>query len=136
MQGPLLEAKIIGLLATKDKRERLLFLASKPARRDDLVDALLHDTRSLDRSLMVALGTGGSAADVAAVAARLGAREDARAHCISAIASLDGAELALGDALRACVSRARDTIVFCVATERAYYENHEGERFVLAARGR
>ena len=41
-------------------------------------------------------------------------------------------ELPLRDALQAAMRRAQDTLVFCLATERAYYENHEGERFVVA----
>ena len=126
------EERIIALFVRKEKRERMLFLGARPARRSELVDALLHDTRSLDRLRLVALGA--TETEIAGIASRLRVALDAPAHCISHIDEIDGRELPLGDALRACVGRQRDTIVFCIAAERAYYENHEGERFVLATK--
>ena len=122
-------ARIIALFVKKEKRERLEFLAAKESRRADFIDALLHDTRSLDRSRMTAVGAKETELDVVK---RLRATAKARAHCISAITEIDDRELPLGDALRAAMGRERDTIVFCLDSSTAYYENHEGERFVLA----
>jgi hypothetical protein len=124
------ESRVIELFAKKTKRERLLFLAEKVARRADFIDALLHDTRSLERALLAPLD--GSQADVAVIVKKLRATAKTSAHCISALAELDGRELPLGEALAACVGRQQDTLVFAIETERAYYENHEGERGVLA----
>ena len=126
------ESRIVELFATKPKRERLLFLAGKATRRSDFVAALLHDTRNLARALLAPVDGGES--DLAALVKKLRATAKARAHCISAIGELDGRDLPLGEALAACVGRQQDTLVFAIDSERAYYENHEGERGVLASR--
>jgi hypothetical protein len=122
--------RIVALFAKKEKRERLTFLASKADRWGDFCDALLHDTRSLDAAKMTRIST----TDREEILAQLRAKADARAFCVSAIPDLDALELPVAKALEACVGRERDTLVFVVATERAYYENHEGDRYVLAAR--
>ena len=121
---------IVALFAKKDKRARLLYLASKEARRGDFCDALLHDTRSLDLTLAKRLGP--PAADVDAVLRGLGAKAHAPAYAVSDISEIDGRELPLGEALRAAVGRQRDTIVLCIGTKRAFYENHEGEQLVFS----
>ena len=118
--------RAIALFALKDKRERLLFLAGKPARWDDFCDAFLHDTRSLDPRSMTRIS---STTDHARLIAQLGATPAAKTYCISSW--LDDRELSLVEALRAIVGRQRDVLVFCPESERAYYENHEGEQFVL-----
>lgn len=112
----------------KEKQERLLFLASKPRRRSELLGDLLHDTRSLD--LAAASRITATAADVPAVAQRLGGQSE-RAYCASNIVDLDDREVSVGDALRLVVGRERDSIVFCPRTRIALYENHEGEQLVL-----
>lgn len=125
--SPHVEA-LITLFAAKDKRERLLFLASKPPRWGDLRDALLHDTRNLDLATLTPVAKG---ADVAAVLRRLRGTAKSVSYCISGIFELDAREVALGDALKAAMGRQRDTIVWCVESQVAFYENHEGEQFVL-----
>jgi hypothetical protein len=122
---------LVRLFVAKDKRERLLFLAAKPARWGDFCDAFLHDTRSLDKAVMTRVSARNE--DLTALLAQLRATVSARAYCISSIADIDDRELPLGEALRAAVGRERDTLVFCLDSQRAYYENHEGEQFVLAA---
>jgi hypothetical protein len=127
MPSPSREAeRLVALFAKKEKRERLTFLASK--RWSDFCDALLHDTRNLDPTKMTRIAT----TDRAAIVVQLRAKADSQAFCVSAIPEIDAQELPLAKALEACVGRERDTIVFVTATERAYYENHEGERFVLS----
>ena len=122
------EARIIDLFVRKEKRERLRVLGASASRRADFIDALLHDTRSLDRPRLVALA---STADAASVSKRLRAKPRSLAHCISALVACDGLELPLEDALRACMGRDQDSVVFCIDSGLAYYENHEGERFLL-----
>jgi hypothetical protein len=126
------DERVVALFGKKDKRERLLFLASSAARRSDFIDALLHDTRSLDRSQLTALEA--RDAEIAGVLLLLRGAATGPAYCISAMREIDGREVALAEALRTCVGRAQDTLVFCLANESAYYENHEGEQFVLAKR--
>jgi hypothetical protein len=126
------DERVVALFGKKDKRERLLFLASKAARRSDFIDALLHDTRSLDRSLLTVLEA--KEAEVAGLLIRLRAAATAPAYCISAMGEIDGREVTLAEALRTCIGRAQDTLVFCLANESAYFENHEGEQFTLARR--
>ncbi len=121
--------RIVSLFVKKEKRERILALAANPKRRADLHDALLHDTRSLDRRTMLAIDEG--VRDAKAVLPLLRAKPSARAYSISTIPELDDREVELGAALERAFGRERDTIVFCIETERAYYENHEGECFVL-----
>ena len=123
----MLPVPLIERFVAKDKRERIAFLAGKPARRDDLRDALLHDTRSLARATMTPI-----AADIPAILAALRAKPAAMAYAISDILELDDRELPLGEALALAVGRSRDTMIACIATARAYYENHEGERYILA----
>jgi len=119
---------IVRLFVRKEKQERILFLASKPRRRSELLSDLLHDTRSLD--LAVASRITATAADVAAVAQRLGGAGE-RAYCASDIVDVDDRELTVGEALRLVIGRERDSIVFCPRTRVAFYENHEGEQLVL-----
>jgi len=118
----------------KEKRERLLFLAAKAGRWSDFCEALLHDTRSLEPSVMKPLDA--READVEGVLQRLGAKAPTSAYAVSAIAEIDDRELPLGDALRAAIGRERDTLVLCIATGLAFYENHEGEQLVLGGSGR
>lgn len=119
---------LIRLFVRKEKQERILFLASKPRRRSEMLTDLLHDTRSLD--LATASRITARPGDVTAVAQRLGGAGE-RAYCASDIVDVDDRELAVGDALRLVIGRERDSIVFCPRTRFAYYENHEGEQLVL-----
>lgn len=123
--------RMLLLFVKKEKRERLLSLASKPARWDDFRDAFLHDTRNLDHKAMTPLVA--ASGEEARVVALLGARADARAYSVSTIAEIDGQETTLVTALRSALGREQDTIVFSPSTDRAFYENHEGERFLLGA---
>jgi hypothetical protein len=107
--NPHLEA-LIRLFVRKEKQERILFLASKPRRRSEMLSALLHDTRSLD--LAAATRISARAADIAALAQRLGG-ESERAYCASDIVDVDDRELGAGEALRLVVGRERDSLVFC-----------------------
>lgn len=118
---------LVRAFAKKDKRERLLFLAERPSRWADFCDAFLHDARSLDPARMSAV----QAAGVESVTRALGGTPNSIAFAISAIAEIDGRELPLRDALRAAVGRERDTIILCIDTNRAFYENHEGEQRLL-----
>lgn len=115
--------------ARKDKRERLLFLAERPSRWSDFCDAFLHDARSLDPAVMHAIAA--RDAGVESVMHRLGGTRRSMAFAISAIAEIDSLELLLGDALRAAIGRQRDTLILCIDTKRAFYENHEGEQWLL-----
>jgi hypothetical protein len=120
---------IVQLFVKKEKRERLLTLAAKASRRDDFRHDLLHDTRSLDPGVLVRLPDGASV-DAARKALRAaGAGE--KAYSISEVLDADDRDWPVADALRAVVGKAQDSLVFVLGTRAAYYENHEGEQFIL-----
>ena len=123
---------VVRLFVRKEKRGRILSLASSSKRRDDFRDALLHDTRSLAPETMKALGAELDAKGVfdALVAITPGAR----AYCISNVIDargslLDDREEDLVTALSLVVGRERDALVFVLGADKsahaAYYENHE-----------
>jgi hypothetical protein len=129
---------VVRLFVRKEKRERILSLASNTKRRADLRDALLHDTRSLARETMQPLARDLDANGVAKALAAI--TNGKRAYCISdAIDAkgelLDAREEDLATALALVVGRERDALVFVLAPNArkraAYYENHEGERYLL-----
>src|SRR4051794_27848003 len=95
-----IEQAIVERFVKKEKRERLGFLAAKPARRSDFVHDLLHDTRSLDRSAMRPIDQG---ATIDEITRKLGAIAAAPAYAISVILDLDRREHTLAEALGASV---------------------------------
>lgn len=123
---------LVQLFVRKEKRERMLTLAAKASRRDDFRHDLLHDTRSLDPAVLAPLPTN---IDVDAVAKALrAAGAGDRAYCISDAFDVDDRELRLLEALELVFDKWRDSIVFAVGSRAAYYENHEGERYLLRRR--
>lgn len=121
---------LVPLFVKKEKRDRMLILAAKQQRRFDFRHDLLHDVRSLDPKTLTQLPVSGSSVSAIAKALRAaGAGE--RAYCISAIFAVDDRELGLVEALTAVVGRSADSIVFAINSRTAYYENHEGEQYIL-----
>src|SRR5438445_6070195 len=121
---------IVTLFAKKERRERLLFLASRADRWDQFRHDLLHDTRALDERALTPLP---SVIDGDALIARLRAKASDIAYCISDALALDDRELALAKAI-GLAEAAEDSLVFCVRSRCAFYKNHETERYVLAPR--
>jgi hypothetical protein len=131
---------VVRLFVRKDKRDRIVSLASNPKRRADLRDALLHDTRSLARETMQPLSRDLDASGVARALAAVA--NGKHAYCISDAIDpkgdlLDDREEDLATALLLVVGKERDALLFVLAPNArkhaAYYENHEGERFLLVA---
>jgi hypothetical protein len=120
---------LIELFVKKAKRDRMRALAGKPSRRADLRHDLLHDRRSLDSALLVALGSGDTASTIARALRDRGAGNVA--YCICDADDLDDRDVPLDDALARIVGRERDAIVHPIGARVAYYENHEGERYLL-----
>jgi hypothetical protein len=125
------EADVVGLFVRRDKRERMLALLGNPSRRSDFCAALLHDRRSLDPTVLTPLAEHGLT--VAHILEQVGAPDD-RAHCIGGDGLHDGESATLLELLTDDALRGRDLLVFDEVTRRAYYENHEGESFVLQAK--
>lgn len=123
---------IARLFVKKEKRERILSLAGKAKRRGDLRSDLLHDRRSLDPDVLAPLAAGATAESVAKAMRAAGAKDPA--YCISEVIDADDRELPLVDALALVFGRSRDSLVFPVGSYVAYYENHEGERYLLRRR--
>jgi hypothetical protein len=121
--------EIVRLFVKKERRDRLLTLAAKASRWGDFRHDLLHDTRSLDASVMHSLAGGLSIDAVAQALRAAGAGE--QAYCVSELLDVDGREQRVLDALQAVVGRSQDSLVFVIGTRAAYHENHEGERFIL-----
>jgi hypothetical protein len=124
---------IVQLFVRKEKRDRMITLAGKPSRRPDLRHDLLHDTRSLDPAVMTRLADGLSV-DAVAKALRAASSSGQRAYSISEVLDADDKESSVVDALRAVVGRSQDSLVFVIGTRAAYYENHEGEQYILQNR--
>lgn len=117
------------LFVKKEKRERILALASKASRRGDFRSDLLHDARSLDPGVLRRLAATSTVESIARDLRAAGAR--GLAFCISERDDVDGLELPLDDALGRVVGRESDSLVFALGSRAAYYENHEGERWLL-----
>lgn len=124
---------IIRLFVKKEKRERMTTLAGKPSRRSDLRHDLLHDTRSLDPAVITRLAEG-LTVEAIAKALRAASSGGERAYSISEVLGVDEQESSVIDALRAVVGRSEDSLVFVIGTRAAYYENHEGEQYLLQNR--
>jgi hypothetical protein len=118
---------ITQVFVKKEKRERILSLASSLKRRADMVDALLHDTRALAPEVLRRVADDADAEQVIAALRKEGA--GARAYVIGG--DMDDREAALADAIRAAPGKERDVLVFALGSRAASYENHEGERFLL-----
>jgi hypothetical protein len=121
---------LVQLFVKKEKRERMLALASKAQRRSDFRHDLLHDTRSLDPKALTQLPASGASVDTIMKALRAAGAGD-RAYCISEVIDIDDHEMRIVDALRAVVGKSEDSIVFAIGSRAAYYENHEGEQYIL-----
>lgn len=117
---PALE-RAIALFVKKEKRERMHALAK---RRGDLRDSMLHDRRSLDPAVLLACPET-PATTVVAMRAKGAVGV---AYCFADDEN-DDREMPLNEAVSAAFGRARDTLV--IAGDVAFYENHEGERFLL-----
>jgi hypothetical protein len=124
MSSAHLEA-VIELFVKRAKRDRMRALAN---RRGDLRDALLHDRRSLDPEVLVPIE--GHAVAIARALRDRGARN--LAYCLCDLDELDDRESPLDAALAGIVGRERDALVHPIGSRVAYYENHEGERYLLA----
>jgi len=120
---------IIKLFVVSERRERMHGFAANPKRRSDLIDGMLHDRRALDPRALTELPSTSTPATVRAMLTK--PRGKGIAHVISDIAEVDGRDLPLDEALTAVMGRQRDTLVFALETQHAYYENHEGEQFLL-----
>ena len=113
--------RAITLFVRKEKQERMRALEK---RRGDLRDAMLHDRRALDPAVLQPCPND----PVAVVTAmqKLGAGKTAF------VFADDDAVLPLAEAVSTVFGRQRDSLV--VSNEVAFYENHEGERFLLKRR--
>lgn len=121
---------LVQLFVKKEKRERMLALASKAQRRSDFRHDLLHDTRSLEPKALTQLPPHGSSVEAITKALRA-AGAGPLAYCISEVLDVDDREMPLVAALKAVVGRSEDSIVFAIGSRAAYYENHEGEQYIL-----
>jgi hypothetical protein len=122
---------LVRLFVKKEKRERMLVLAAK--RRDDFRHDLLHDRRSLDPAALSPLPASSAGVDAVVKALRAAGAAD-RAYCISEVIDADDRELGLVEALGLVVGKWKDSLVFPIGSTVAYYENHEGERYLLRRR--
>jgi len=118
--NPALE-RAITLFVRKEKQDRMRALAK---RRDDLRDAMLHDRRALDPAVLQPCPPDATA--TAAAMKKLGASATAF------VFDDEDSELPLLDAVSSVFGRQRDVLV--VSNDVAFYENHEGEQFLLKRR--
>ena len=122
--------QFIEMFVLKERQDRYLALASKPSRREDFVWSLAHDGRHLDRRFMRQLPTTQSASD--AIALLQSHKVGTRCFVVAALyEEFDNSEFDTNKVLSSVIGTSNDCIVFFPTACMAYYENHEGERYIL-----
>jgi hypothetical protein len=126
---------LVRLFVLKEKQERLLSLGAKASRWPDFRHALLHDTRNLNPRTLTRIVFNDTDLDALIRRLMVSSPTTEIAYCVSDNYAIDDKEIKVTDALRASVGREQDTMVFCMTRRLAFYENHEGEQYLLAAEG-
>jgi hypothetical protein len=128
------EPGVVAAFVTREKRERVQELLSKPKRRRGVLELLYHNA-PLDPECMTRIPPSSqSPAGIAALLRSLGAPD--QCHVISTDVEIDASSMPLADVLGRIVGRGEGTILSCVAGQLAYYEAEDaGERYILRPRG-
>jgi Pretoxin HINT domain len=121
---------VIRLFVAKARQERLVTLAGTKGRRTDFVNDALHDRRRLASEVLIPLTHPAFNWESALREMRLRGATSL-AYCIADDVDFDDTERPLEFALRTFVGRARDALVFAIGSTVAYYENHEGEQYLI-----
>ncbi len=124
-------ADFIRCFVEKSRQSRYLALSANPKRRSEFIWALAHDGRHLEYTRMERLS--GESASLTAVAERLKSLGASETCFVIAAAHLEpnNGEMSTFEALAAVVGKSEDTLLFFTQSSLAYYENHEGEQFIL-----
>lgn len=115
----------------KERQKRYLALAESPKRYGDFVNDLLHDGRHLEHRKMRRLHK----ASLSIISQDLHALGAGKTCYVLAAGPFDATqqEMNTAAALLAVVGSARDCLLFFPEALLAYYENHEGEQYILKA---
>jgi hypothetical protein len=127
---PRLDELTLTEIARKDLLERLLFLASKPKRRADLIKAI-HTSEFINPLAIIPLGTGEISVErVLGQLRSIGC--DTECYVISGLRNLDGKVLPLSDAISSVLGNTVETVLFCEKSKTGFYEGgHSKDRYIL-----
>jgi hypothetical protein len=124
--------EIINLFISKKRRERFRDLLSTKHRYDDFLEDLLGDPRYLEPTCIIELPGNQQFAEVIyQKLIDLGAGP--RCYIASTDSDLDGRILDLGPAISEIAETMSESLIYSLGTKLAYYEGHEGWRYILRA---
>ncbi len=122
-------AEIIHLFVIKEKRTRFLEFIESPKRYDNFLNELLNDPRNFKPECIIEVPNNEQDIEIISRKLRkLGA--GVKAYLVSSNDEIDGNTGNLENIL-AFVSS--EGLVFCLDAHLAYYEGHEGWRYILRA---
>jgi hypothetical protein len=122
-------AEIINLFIIKEKPNRFLEFIESPKRYNNFLDELLNDPRNFKPDCIIEVPNNEQDIEIISRKLRkLGAGE--KAYLVSSNDETDGNTGNLKETLASVNS---EGLVFCLDTHLAYYEGHEGWRYILQA---
>lgn len=127
------DALVIEEIAETSRRERMLYIASRPKRRGQLIH-IIHESSFLDPSVMVNIPSSSQTTEgILKQMQTLGAESEC--YAISALKEIDGKSISLVDGLERTVGNTVETILFCPKSRIGYYEGgHMKDRYILKGR--
>ncbi len=121
--------EVINLFVKKERRDRFIELLSKPKRYDDGLSDLLHDPRYFDENCIFEIPSNEHTLPmIYARLSKLGFQK--QCFIISCYSDSDGKTLPSLEALEA-ICYNTGSMLFCPISKIAYYEGHEGWRYIL-----
>lgn len=124
--------EIINLFISKERRGRFRDLLSTKRRYDDFLEDLLRDPRYYEPACIVEIpGNEQTAGRIYQKLIDLGAGP--RCYIASTDWDLDGRILDLEPAITEIAETMSESLVYSMGTKLAYYEGHEGWRYILRA---
>jgi hypothetical protein len=124
--------KFINTYVAKEKRERLLFLLSKPKRIDDLLWNLFHDTRNFQKKLLIDL----SKDNEDQVLIKLNTyfkKQTVFVFTTYMMQTIENEQYSynIEDAFNKRSTWSEDKLFISENNKVAYYENHEQQKYLL-----
>ena len=125
-----IEANIVSKIIIPRKRERLLYLLSKPKKRNDYVWSF-HTSEYLKENILVEIpGDDQYSEKIYEQMKSLGASDTC--YAISGLSDIDGKEGKLSDFLDKVVGFTIETVLYCQNTNVGYFEGgHSKDRYIL-----
>jgi hypothetical protein len=124
------ETGLVLAFIVRSKQERLLDLLARPQRRKDVLNRLYRAQDLEPRWMIPIQGADRSAPGIERILRSKGARDEC--YVLSTRKELDGATMALNQALRAVVGGGGGTLLSCIPGALGYYEGETPkDRWIL-----